>query len=197
MKAMLRATSQWQSRQWGIAALVVAGGVGVGAWLWNHWGIEETDNAQLQAHLVEISSRVPGTISAVAVQDNQTVRAGQWLVALDPRDSQAALRLAQADWVEAKSQAQAMAAQASAMASYQQAKGQLTRSRASREQAFASRSQVGVDQQKAVAAQAKIQQSAASLASAQLQLAYTQIKAPVAGRVGGRFAEVGRQVLPG
>ena len=112
--------------------------------------MEETDNAQLQAHLVAISSRVPGTISALAVQDNQTVRAGQLLVALDPRDSQAALRLAQADWVEATSQAQAMAAQASAMASYQQAKGQLTPSRASREQAFVSRSQVGVDQQKAV-----------------------------------------------
>ena len=254
---MLRSTSQgtlrqwdlrqWQPRQWGIAALVVAGGVGVGAWISNHWGVEETDNAQLQAHLIEISSRVPGTISAVAVQDNQTVRAGQLLVALDPRDAQAALRLAQADWVEARSQAQAMAAQASSTASgsraaanvanadhqvaaaelkrsgadlrrlefllkqggvsqqdvdraraaYQQAQGQLTRSIASRDQALASRSQVGVDQQKAAAAQAKILQAAASLSSAKLQLVYTRITAPAAGRVGGRYAEVGRQVQPG
>ena len=109
--------NKWQPRQWGIAALVVACGVGVGTWVWTHWGVEETDNAQLQAHLIEISSRVPGTITAVAVQDNQTVRAGQLLVALDPRDAQAALRLAQADWVEARSQARAMAAQASSSAS--------------------------------------------------------------------------------
>jgi multidrug resistance efflux pump len=98
--------------------LLVLAGLGAGgAWIASHWGVEETDNAQLQAHLIEISSRVPGTISAVAVQDNEPVRAGQLLVALDPRDAQAALRLAQADWVEARSQAQAMAAQASATAS--------------------------------------------------------------------------------
>ena len=254
---MLRRTSQgnprqwdlrlWQPRQWCIAALVVAGGVGVGAWILNHWGVEETDNAQLQAHLIEISSRLPGTINAVAVQDNQTVGAGQLLVALDPRDAQAALRLAQADWVEARSQAQAMAAQASSSASgslaaanvasadhqvaaaelkragadlrrlefllkqggvsrqevdraratYQQAQGQLTRSQASQQQAFASRSQVGVDQQKAAAGQAQILQAAASLSRAKLQLSYTRITAPAAGRVGGRYAEVGRQVLPG
>jgi membrane fusion protein (multidrug efflux system) len=108
---------QGPTRQWVIAALVAAGALGVGAWVVNHWGVEETDNAQLQAHLIEISSRVPGTISAVAVQDNQTVQAGQLLVALDPRDAQAALRLAQANWVEAKSQAQAMAAQARSSAS--------------------------------------------------------------------------------
>ena len=82
-------------------------------------------------------------------------------------------------------------------ATYQQAQGQLTRSRASQQQAFASRSQVGVDQQKAAAAQAKILQAAASLSRAQLQLAYTRITAPAAGRVGGRYAEVGRQVQPG
>jgi membrane fusion protein (multidrug efflux system) len=84
-----------------------------------------------------------------------------------------------------------------ARSAYQQARGQLTRSQASQQQAFASRSQVGVDQQKAAAAQAKILQAAASLSKAQLQLSYTLIKAPVAGRVGGRYAEVGRQVQPG
>jgi len=108
---------QWQPRQWGLAALVLAGGVGISHWVVNHWGIEETDNAQLQAHLIEISSRVPGTIRAVPVQDNQLVHTGQLLVALDPRDAQAALHSAQADWQEAKRQAQAMAAQASSTAS--------------------------------------------------------------------------------
>ena len=43
----------------GLALLIAVGG---GAWLVSHWGVEETDNAQLQAHLVEIASRVPGTM---------------------------------------------------------------------------------------------------------------------------------------
>ena len=64
-------------RQWGLAALVLASSVGIGHWLVTHWGIEETDNAQLQAHLVELSSRVPGTITALPVQDNQVVQQGQ------------------------------------------------------------------------------------------------------------------------
>lgn len=238
---------QWQAREWCGAALVLASGFGITGWLVNHWGVEETDNAQLQAHLIEISSRVPGTISAVAVQDNQSVHSGQLLLSLDPRDAWAAFHSAQADLLEARRQAQAMAAQAHstasgsraaaevasadrqvaaaelrragadlkrmefllkqggvsrqevdrARASYQQAQGQLTRSIASREQALASRSQVGVDQQKAAAADAKIQQAAAALARARLQLSYMRITAPVTGRVGGRSAEVGRQVLPG
>ena len=236
-----------EPRQWGLAALVLASSVGIGHWLVTHWGIEETDNAQLQAHLVELSSRVPGTITALPVQDNQVVQRGQLLVALDPREAQAAVRSAQADLLEAQRQAEAMAGQASSSASrsraaadvasadrqvaaaelqrskadlrrlefllkqggvshqevdraraaYQQAQGQLTRSIASREQALASRSQVGVDRQKAAAAAAKIQQAAAALARAQLQLSYLRITAPVAGRIGGRTAEIGSQVQPG
>lgn len=234
-------------RQLGLVALALAGGVGLAAWVVNHWGVVETDNAQLQAHLVEISSRVPGTIAAVAVQDNQLVKKGQLLVALDPRDAQSALAQAQADWIDATRQSEAMQAQVSsssrgsqaaaavasadrqvaaaelkratadlqrlefllkqggvsrqdldrARASYEQAKGQFTRSQASREQALASRSQVGVERQKAAAYQAKIVQAAAARARAQLQLSYTRITAPAAGRVGGRSAEVGRQVQPG
>ena len=57
----------------------------------SHWGMEETENAQLQTHLVEISSRVSGTIAQVPVQENQEVQPGPPLVLLDRRDALAAL----------------------------------------------------------------------------------------------------------
>lgn len=34
------------------------------SWLRSRWGVEETDNAQLQTHVEEISSRASGTIAA-------------------------------------------------------------------------------------------------------------------------------------
>lgn len=55
---------------------------GTAAWLVARWGLVETHNAQLQGHLTEIASRVPGTIARVLVNDNQSVKAGQPLVLL-------------------------------------------------------------------------------------------------------------------
>ncbi len=95
---MVQALAGRSRRFWLLAALAVAASVGIGAWALDHWGVEETDDAQLQAAITEISSRVPGTIQAVAVQDNQAVRAGQLLVRLDPRDAIARLQRAEA-WI--------------------------------------------------------------------------------------------------
>ena len=94
-----------------LSALAVIALAGTGGWLAQHWGVEETDNAQLEAHLVEISSRIPGTVLQVPVQDDQTVRAGQLLVVLDPRDSLMRLRRAQANLEEARLQARALSSQ--------------------------------------------------------------------------------------
>ena len=92
------------------------GGVGVivAGWVVTHWGVEETDNAQVESHLVDISSRVSGTIAAVAVQDNQLVQPGQLLVRLDGRDAAAALQKTLADLEEARRQAGALQGQARA-----------------------------------------------------------------------------------
>jgi membrane fusion protein (multidrug efflux system) len=57
-------------RPWLLSLLAAGVAIGGGLWLREHWGLEETDNAQLQAHLVDISSRVAGSIMAVPVQDN-------------------------------------------------------------------------------------------------------------------------------
>ena len=131
-----------QGRKLLLAVLALLAAGGVGGWLISHWGLEETDNAQLQANLTEISSRVPGTIVRVPVQDNQEVQRGDLLVSLDPRDARARLLQAQADLVVAEREAQAMRAQAGstasraaaagneALAAQQSARGELTRAAA-------------------------------------------------------------------
>jgi membrane fusion protein (multidrug efflux system) len=62
----------------------------VGGLLW--WllaqGREETDDAYVDGHISNLSSRISGTISSVLVTDNQLVKKGQLLVELDPGDYQ-------------------------------------------------------------------------------------------------------------
>jgi membrane fusion protein (multidrug efflux system) len=105
------------ARHWLAPLLALATAAGSGAWLVAHWGLVETDNAQLQGHLTEISSRVPGTIARVLVEDNQQVKAGQPLVQLDDRDARARLFKARADLEQVAREAQAMVVQAGASAS--------------------------------------------------------------------------------
>ncbi len=57
---------------------------------------ESTDDAQVDAHLSGIGSRIQGTIVAVYADENQLVKAGQVLAEIDPRDYQVALEQAQA-----------------------------------------------------------------------------------------------------
>jgi len=112
-----------QGRKILLAVLSLLAAGGIGSWMVSHWGLEETDNAQLQADLTEISSRVAGTIVQVPVQDNQQVKPGALLVLLDPRDARARLLQAQADLVATEREAQAMRAQAGSTASRADAAG--------------------------------------------------------------------------
>ena len=103
-----------RKRAWLVPLLVLAGLGAGGAWMASNWGVEETDNAQLQGHLTEISSRVPGTIVRVFVDDNQEVKAGQPLILLDDRDAGVKMYRARADLEQVGREAQAMGTQAGA-----------------------------------------------------------------------------------
>ncbi len=84
---------------------IVLGVIAIGGLVfWLHARqFETTDDAQVGAHLNAISARVDGTIVRVYVEDNQTVKQGDPLVDLDPRDYQIALDQALAQLAQARS----------------------------------------------------------------------------------------------
>jgi membrane fusion protein (multidrug efflux system) len=73
-----------------IALLVVAGIYGHYYWTTARF-LVSTDDAYVQAHSVLISPRVSGYVSEVPVDDNQSVKTGEVLARIDPRDYQTAL----------------------------------------------------------------------------------------------------------
>src|SRR6201996_9845984 len=79
----------------GLAAVAGAGWLG-----WNYWTVGRfhvsTDDAYVQADNSTVAPKVSGYLDAVAVQDNQPVKAGQVLAHIDDRDFRAALDQAQA-----------------------------------------------------------------------------------------------------
>ncbi len=83
--------------------LAVLGTAGTLYWL-HERQFETTDDAQIDGHLNTVSPRIEGTIIKVYVDDNQSVKAGEPLVDLDPRDYQVALDQARAQLAQSQSQ---------------------------------------------------------------------------------------------
>lgn len=81
-------TANGGRRKVGLVLLVmVLGGALVGGWFWYKSKIEvTTDDAFVQGHIHQISSRVPGHVVRVPLADNQLVAAGDLLVELDDAD---------------------------------------------------------------------------------------------------------------
>jgi membrane fusion protein (multidrug efflux system) len=87
--------------------LLIAAGVGIYFWLQSRQ-FESTDDAEVEAHLSSVSSRVDGSIVRVYVDNNQIVKAGDPLVDLDPRDFDVAIDQARAQLAQARSQVTAL-----------------------------------------------------------------------------------------
>lgn len=96
------------SRRRGILFVVIAAAVliAIGVW-WRSTYYEDTDDAQINGHLVQISARVAGNVAKVYVQENQQVHRGDPIVDLDPRDFQVAVENAQAALASAQAAAAA------------------------------------------------------------------------------------------
>jgi membrane fusion protein (multidrug efflux system) len=91
-----------------LITVLAAAGIG-GSRLWSYLqSYEETDDAQIDGDIYAVTSRVAGTIKAVYVRDNQTVKAGDLLVELDPADYQMAVKQAAASLNESRTQVAAI-----------------------------------------------------------------------------------------
>jgi len=81
-----------------VALLVIAAGL----FYWHSTYYEDTDDAQVDGDLYQVSARVSGQVLQVYVEDNQQVQQGQAIAEIDPRDYQAALDQAQANLASAE-----------------------------------------------------------------------------------------------
>ncbi len=86
-----------------VAAVVL---IALGIW-WHSTYYEDTDDAQINGHLIQVSSRIAGHVIKVYVDENQAVHRGDPIVDLDPRDFQVAVENAQAMLASAKAAAAA------------------------------------------------------------------------------------------
>jgi len=160
-------TAQPQSRRRGIIIIVVLLLVVVAAGLW--WRStfsEDTDDAQINGHLIQISSRISGQVVKVDVDENQLVKAGDEIAQLDPRDYQVAVENAEA--ALASSQAAAAAAQVSVPITSINTGSNLASAALDISGAHA---QVSQAQQQLVAAEARVAQADANNVKAQADLA--------------------------
>lgn len=138
---------------------------------WQHASIhEETDNATLAGHLHQISSRVSGTVQVVLVRDNQTVRVGDPLAKLDPRDFEIKLQQARTALETARREASTAAATIALAAGRAGAQTTGARGGLSAAQAGIATAQAAVEEARAgiPTAQARLTQARANLIRAEL-----------------------------
>ncbi len=89
-----------------VAVVVVIVLAAAGIW-WRSTYTEDTDDAQVNGHLIQVSSRIAGQIIHVDVNENQFVKAGDPIAELDPKDFEVAVENAEAALASAKANAAA------------------------------------------------------------------------------------------
>lgn len=145
---------------------------------------ESTDDAFVDAHVVQIAPKVAGRVAAVHVDDNQSVKSGDPLIEIDPRDFEAALAQAKANLVKAQ------ATQNKAEEDRRRALELFSRQVISPQERDAAL-------QAAASANADIAADQAAIKQAELNVKYTKVIAPIDGRVTNKSAEMGAYVQVG
>ncbi|WP_260705394.1 HlyD family secretion protein [Edaphobacter flagellatus] len=88
-----------------VIAVVALLAIGAALFYWHSTFTEDTDDAQVDGDLYQVSSRIAGQVIKVYVEDNQAVKAGDLIAEIDPKDFQVALEQAQANLANAEAAA--------------------------------------------------------------------------------------------
>ncbi len=96
------APEQKSGRKFIVIAVIILLVIGAGIFYWRSTFTEDTDDAQVDGDLYQVSSRVTGQVIKVYVEDNQKVDVGQIIAEIDPKDYQVALEQAQANLASAQ-----------------------------------------------------------------------------------------------
>ncbi len=73
----------------GVVAVLIVGAL---LFWWHSTYYEDTDDAQVDGHLIQISARVAGQVIRVNVEQNQFVQAGTLIAEIDPKDFEVAVQ---------------------------------------------------------------------------------------------------------
>ncbi|MGB3836731.1 efflux RND transporter periplasmic adaptor subunit [Castellaniella sp.] len=130
---------------------------------------------------VTIRARVDGPLQSLDFEDGQLVKAGDVLAVIDPKPYQIQLQ-------QAKGQQQQHAAQ------LENARRDLARYEKLFKQDSVARQQLDTARSEVNQLQGQAMIDKAAVADAELQLSYTEIKAPVSGRLGLRRVDIGNMV---
>jgi len=159
-----------------LSTLVLLAAAGYGAW-WMAYQrhFESTDNAYVQAPLVQITPQVGGTVLAVLADDTDLVKAGQPLVRLDASDARLALDRAEAQLAQTVREVRTLYANNAAL----QANVRLRQAEVARAQSELARAGDDASRRKPLLASGavsgeEIQHAEATLASARSTLAAAQ-----------------------
>jgi membrane fusion protein, multidrug efflux system len=141
-----------------VAVLVI----GAALFYWRSTFTEDTDDAQVNGNLYQVSSRVTGQVIHVDVEEEQFVHAGDPIAEVDPKDYQVALEQAEANLANAQAEYQQALVNVpitnvQVNTTLQTSSSDVLGSQASVEQAEA---QVQVDKAKVASASAQAQKSA-------------------------------------
>lgn len=133
---------------------------------------------------VEIRARVNGYIQSISFKDGALVKKGDLLFVIDPRPFQAVVAQRQADLKAAQSRIE------------------LAKNTFDRAQSLFNSGDISaqiMDQRKSehVQAVAAVDQARAALAAAQLDLSYTQVRAPIDGRISRQLVSQGNLINAG
>ncbi|MBL8850633.1 MAG: efflux RND transporter periplasmic adaptor subunit [Planctomycetaceae bacterium] len=142
--------------------------------------MEFTGNTRASAR-VDLRTRVNGYLQQVVFQDGAIVQAGELLFVIEPAPFEAELEAAAAQVQKAE-------------ANLQLAVANLARTERLREQDAATEQQIDIQKAEKATAEADVATAKASRRQAELNLSYTEIRAPMTGRIGRHLVDIGNLV---